>query len=519
MTTHPKTRHPKKGSLTPRAKYSRLNNVEQRVSAFRVSSLAIAISLAVGYSNTAFADSVPNKGKVRLALSDFITSEPEAKSRPSFDGRLDLHSLIQSDPSPLFALLEARYARIPSIDQAVEEVPDETMLAQDDSGFEFLQRVKNLATSVGKFEANVSTSLRYDKSSITSAAFGDTTLLAIVNPQIRHTIDTRKWQLETSYNYARGEYLSDSREAFNDHALDVNWTYKLDRGRDFTVSTLLSSSHEQSTSDPIEDFDSQSKSQDISYKRGLVNIGYRNGTDRDRTRYEVFLLNEHSLVDAGGLGDNENDYARTGFGASYTWQAKRQLALVADGRFQDFNYDAEGKDYTLSTAMIGTDFLFSRRMKASFRAGVESRKYSEYTEGSNSTNPVWQASFAWAVRRSSSVAIEAGRQVYQQLGDASRTQTATTQNEEDQSVQNWMKASWKETWSDRLNTQTSLAYRDTRGDQENGDRQGLQLLLSALYRLSANVTMGLDAAYTQEKSALGQDLIRKTFTLRTDIAL
>jgi hypothetical protein len=114
------------------------------------------------------------------------------------------------------------------------------------------------------------------------------------------------------------------------------------------------------------------------------------------------------------------------------------------------------------------------------------------------------------MRRTTLLNFETGREIYEDTAINELVDTSVF------NIRDWVKASWRENWTDRLFTETSLVYRDIslKGNDTSDSITGHQLLLSAAYRFTDKVLFAFDSAFTDD-----DDVRRKTFTFRTDYSL
>jgi len=477
---------------------------------------AMAAAISLGCAS-AHADAVP-RSNFRLTLDDEISSRIDAPALPTFDGRLAFEALIQSHPDPLFAELEKRYQALPPFTETLEDIP-ERYIIEASTPERMLASVKGTATDLSRFVHSIQSSVRYDdidqenhrNSPDTNPDYS--TLLAVVNPAFEYEANRRKWRIKARYDYQRGRYLSGDRSDVNDHMLNVNWTMRLNRGNELRLLTLMEKSHYRETQNPIQDFNSAQEFDDLSYDRTLVKLAYRDGTLRDRTRYELYLTHEQSDLNADAAFDGGYELNRVGLGGSYAWQMRKQLALVAEAKYEDFDYDLQYRDNNHFQALVGTDMIIGRRIRANLRVGYEHKEFSEALGDNSYGEPVWRGMMEWALRRRTTVKVETGRDIYE---------LATVEHPIDTSkfnVQNWVKTAWKESWSDSLSTEASYTYRGVRSGDDNNDGDAHQFLLSAAYRVNARLRLALDGAYTTQKHDINGDLKRRTLTFRTDYSL
>lgn len=483
--------------------------------------LAASICLAVG---SVQAD-MDQRSKLRLVLNDEISSKPAlASSMQASNQRLAVDVLIQSHPDPLLTELESRYQSLPPIDQAIEQFPERYIAAVP-----LTQQLANgaiqVASNVAAFVPRVRTMVRYDSiDGINQPTPGEnpdtprrrnySTVLATVNPTFEYNTANRKWAVNATYDYERGRYYNDRDSEINDHILNAKWSMKLDRGNEIEVSTLIEDTDDRNNIDPIEDFDSALESAGLDYRRYLVNLLYRNGTLRDRSRYDLYVFDERSALKADDLFDNGYDLDRVGFGGMYAWQLRRQLSLVAEGRYQDFDYARDFRDNHQFRALVGTDLIFGRRLHANLRIGYEEKSFTNSSLPNDSLRePVWEGMMQWALRRSTSVKLETGREIFDLANVSDPFQVGRF------NVQDWVRTAWNERWNEKFSTQASYTYRDTDFKNRDNGEIAEQFVLTAVYELSNRFKVAFDSAYTIESTDLGADVDRRTFTLRSDYLL
>jgi hypothetical protein len=478
----------------------------------------LAISISVGIAN-AHADTAPG-GKIRLTLNDEISSRVDTPV-PEFEGRLVVNGLIQSHPHELYVQLEEKYQALPPFTEAQEAIA-ERYIVEATTPEKMLAGVKSFAGNASQFIPTISSSIRHDdineKNSRLDPAGNPvgrdhTTVLATVNPTFIYETERRKWHIKARYDYVRARYFVDEDSSVNDHTIDMNWTRRLNRGQELSVATLYENTHDRRTKDPIEDFDSSLESDQLDYNRTLVNLMYRNGTLRDRSRYEAFLFKENSSVDSKDLLSNGYDLDRTGLGGSYAWQVKKQMSLVAEGRYSQFDYDLAFRDNTHYRALVGTDLIIGRRIRAILRVGYAEKTFDKSAFGDTFGEPVWSGKLEWALRRKTSVKLETGREIYE-LATADRPIDITKFN-----IQDWVRTVWAERWTDKLSTETSYTYRDTSFEGRDNNEDAQQFIVSAIYQAGSNLRFAIDGAYTKKEDDLGEDVSRRTITFRTDYSL
>ena len=479
---------------------------------------AIATAIAVAVSS-AYAESTP-RAKIRLALDDAISSKPDAKT-DNFDGRLAVNGLIQSHPDPLFVQLEKRYQALPPFDQASEEIPEQYVV-EATVPERVMAGVMSFADNAPRYVPNIASYVRHDDIEEDTGRTDDndvpidddySTVLAIVNPTFEYRQERKKWRLFARYDYEQGRYFDSRDDTIRDHTVDVKWTRRLEKGQEVEVAGLYQDTHDRNTRDPIEDFDSLLESERLKYERSLVNVTYRRGTLRDRTRYNVYAYKEVSDLNGTDLFLTGYDLDRLGVGGRYDWQLRRQMSLVGELRYNDFDYDLTYRDNKHVRALVGTDMILGRRIRANVRLGYEEKKFDRSLVNDSISEPVWEGMVEWALRRSTYVKLETARSIFELATTNSPIDTGNF------NIQEWVKTSWKERWTDRLSTETSFTLRDTERVGRNSNEDAVQFMVSATYQFTDRWRFALDGAYTKEEDDLGADLSRRTFTVRTDYSL
>ncbi|MBT5153845.1 MAG: outer membrane beta-barrel protein, partial [Gammaproteobacteria bacterium] len=267
------------------------------------------------------------------------------------------------------------------------------------------------------------------------------------------------------------------------------------------------------TEDTIVDFDSALDQNLEDYHRTRVSLTYQNGTDRNRTRYEAYLFRDNSTTDYQNLQARSYDLDQTGVGGLYAWQVRRQIALVAEGRYIQSDFPMNIRDNTHLRAMIGADMFIGRRIRTSFRVGYAEKTFDTSIAGNRFGEPVWNGTFEWDLRRNTSVRMETGRKIYE-LATVDQPNDASKFN-----IHNWISAAWVEQWTEKLSTNTSYTYRDTSYEGRDGNEGAHQFVVSARYYIRHNLRCAIDMAYTKIGDDLGEDVSRRTFTFRIDYNL
>ena len=481
------------------------------------SALAIAVSVGIAdtYANT------PSVDKIRLTLNDEISSRVDSPA-PIFKGRLAINALIQSHPHELYVQLEEKYQALPPFTQATEAIA-ERYIVEATNPEKMFAGVKSVARNLSQFVPTVRTSIRYDDIHEKNNRLaldgnpietGYSTVLAIINPTFVYETGRRKWTLNARYDYEEAQYFLDDDLTASDHLLNVTWDRRLNRGQQLSVAMLYQNSHDRKTSeDTIVDFDSGLDQNLENYNRTRVSLMYQNGTPRNRTRYEAYLFRENSATNYENLQASSFDLDQTGVGGQYAWQVRRQIALVAEGRYIQSDFPLGTRDNTHFRSVIGADMAIGRRIRTSFRVGYAEKTFDMSIADNSFSEPVWNGKLEWDLRRNTSVQMETGRKIYElatlnQLNDASKF-----------NIHNWIGAAWAQQWTDKLSTNTSYTYRDTSYEGREGNEGAQQLIISAVYQARRNLKFAIDTAYTMIKDDLGEDISRRTFTLRTDYSL
>lgn len=465
--------------------------------------LAAAISLATGVS---CAEAAP-RGKIRLELNDVISSRPEVTRIDAGDKRIAFNGLIQSHPDPLYLALEKRYQALPPFTAAFEEIPDQ-LIAEASFSERLSEGLRDVRDEIPAYMPRISSSIKYDDSTGAEPGEQRSTTLAMINPTFEHAWEQRKWQLAATYDLEHNQSYGDLTDSFTNHSAKLDWALKINRQSELRVSSTLASTHDQELKDPILDFDSATQSDDLQQDRYLLNLSYRRGTERDRTRYNVFYTTEWLDVE----DNNSSDYSidRHVLGGSYTWQAKKQLALVAEGRVEDADSTLSFRANNHYQALAGPDVVFGRRIRARLRMGYESKRFDDALSGNSFGEPIWRGGLEWALRRSTSVSLETGREIYELASIDEKVDTSAF------NVRDWVKTTWNEQWSSRLKTSASYTYRENSvfGAAPGNEEAAQQLILSAVFRFTDKLRFAIDSAFTRES-----DSRRRTFTLRTDYSL
>lgn len=491
-------------------------NISSRGRRFGRTPIATAVSLAL---LPVAAGAAYDSGSIRLQLDDEISSRVAAPAEPSFTGRLEVAALIQSHPDPLYLALEQRYEALPPFTQATEEIPEQ-YIVEATLGEKLSDSVRGLTAGASTFIPQITSTVRMDNVSASGTAPQDgggdrgyQTLLATINPTFRYQKEQRKWRLAATYDYAYGQYYHDRDARISDHEVGVNWTRRLGRGQEFTVTSLASDTHDRDTSDAIVDFDSARTGDELNFNRYLVNLNYRRGTARDRSRYDVFYFKELSELDNVARAEGDYQLSRDGVGAEYTWQVRRQLALVAEAKYSQFDYQQSFRDHDHFSLLAGTDLILARRLRADLRVGVEEKSFASDRVDDSSNNFVWRASLDWALRRSSNLRLHSGRQIFEFVDFNGEEQ------EDSFNVQTWAGLSWRERWSDKIRTSVDLTYRENNSNQSDYSDDAYQLISSVIYRFSDSLQFVLDGAYTRETNSFGTRLNRRTFTFTSNFSL
>ena len=320
--------------------------------------------------------------------------------------------------------------------------------------------------------------------------------------------------MNARYDYKRAQYFLDDDFSTSDHLLDVNWNRRLGRGQQLRVGMLYQDTHDRrTTEDTIVDFDSALDQNLEEYHRTRVSLKYQNGTARSRTRYEAYLFRDNSETDYENLQTSSYDLDQTGIGGQYAWQVRRQMALVAEGRYVQSDFPLRFRDNTHLRSVIGADMSIGRRIRTSFRVGYAEKTFDQ-TIGKNSFGePVWNGMFEWDLRRNTTVQMETGRKIYE-LATINQPNDASKFN-----IHNWISARWAEQWTDRLSTNSAYTYRETSYEGRDGSEDAHQLLVSARYYMRHDLAFVFDIAYTKIEDSLGKDVSRQTITFRIDFNL
>lgn len=469
----------------------------------RLARHALALAVGTALAGPAFADAVSG---FRLVMDDAISSR-DGQVASGSDGskgkRMPVEGLVQSHPDPVFVALQERYRALPPFTQAEEEAA-EVHVGKASAMAQLVEGMWELADGASGLVADIKTSVRYDDRHDET---GHTTTLATVNPGFQYQLQARKWKVQADYDYVRGQYFMDRNDPTNDHTVDLSWTYRPVRGRELSLSTLYARTHDRSNNDPIKDFDSALDPPDADHNRHQVELRYKHGTLRDRTRLEAYALAEKVSFDADGVYDY--DLNRNGFGGSYTWQMHRQLALVGEMRYLDFDYDEANRNYSHSRYLTGTDIILGRRLRAKMRIGYDSV---DSQQGEDTSEPVWSGMVEWALRRNSFLRLESGRELFD-YGSL----YASDPGGGDIIEQDWVRTSWKERWTRRLSTEASFTHRQIDGEARDEDAN--QLLVSANYQFTERLRFAVDAAYTQMDRTFEDNFSRRTLTFRADYSL
>jgi len=266
--------------------------------------------------------------------------------------------------------------------------------------------------------------------------------MASISPTFEYVRELRKWGINATYSLDSIRYFGDRTGNYAGHTASVDYILKINRQSELNVSSLVSRTHERSTRDPVVDYDSRTQSDELEQDRMLLNLSYQRGTEKDRSRYNVYYLAEVSDVNGEEFLNSGYRFDRNDFGGMYAWQFRRKMSLVAEGRYQDYDYDLNFLDNSHYKALIGSDLVFGRRLRAKFRLGYEGKQFD--VAASTFGMPVWQGSVEWAPRRKTTLRFETGREIYELVTEDQNIDASTF------NVRNWVKTAWHERWSDGL---------------------------------------------------------------------
>ena len=488
----------------------------------------LAVAVAVGITN-AYASTLPgakNELQSPSLQSPYLQSNEGAfvqadSSAPKVSGYLAVNDVNPGIDDEQQAQMEEKYKTLPPLNQA-KPVIEGRPAAKTTIPEKMLAGAKSIANNITKFVPSISSSVRYDdireKDDSLDATGNRTdtdysTVLASINPTFLYETRRRKWELKAQYDYGKAKYFVDDDRSLTDHLVNVNWTRRLKPGQRLNVAMLYQNTHDRNTTDPIQDFDSALDTSLQDYDRNRVTVTYLNGTPRSRTRYEAFVFRENSNTDYEDRPASAYDLARSGIGGEYDWQIKRQMTIVAEARYDIYDYALNTRDNTLFSAMIGADVSKGRRIRAKLRVGYAEKTLDKSIAGDSFSEPVFSGTLEWDLRRTTSVQMETGRGIYE-LPTFDRPNDTSKFN-----IQNWIGASWAEKWSSKLSTVTSYTYRFTTFEGRDGNEDAQQFVVSTLYDFRRNLTFAIDTAYTKIEDDLRDDTSRRTITLRTDYRL
>lgn len=431
-----------------------------------------------------------------------------------------MQGLIQSHPDPVLVQLEERYQALPPFTQAREDSPEQ-YIAEATVGEEVTERTREILENAVGFIPRISSTVRLedvDNTFVNSEGAAPdfeqyTTALATVSPTFEYQRPLDRWHLKANYDYARKQYFMDRDGSLNDHNMNLNLSRRLTRGSEFSVTTRWVSTNDRTTNDPIAIGGLDLTREDLTNTRYIVNFDYKKGTLRDRSRFRLTSFNERASLDTTIAGNNWN-LNENGISASYTWQAKRQFALVAEGRYARSDYDVDFRDNTHLRTLIGSDMLlWNRRLRASMKVGYESKRFNLAQGEQSFGTGVWNGDLELALRKRTKLKLSSGREIYEQLRTDEAVDTA------EYNVQDWVKASWEQSWSDRFKSEIGLVYRriDNRG--RGDENRGQLLLASASYQMTNKLKLSLNSSFAREDTRLGSDFSSNAITFRTDYSL
>jgi hypothetical protein len=478
--------------------------------------ITVSVGMADACANTLSLD------KIRLTLTDEISSRVDSPVT-KFEGRLIIDGLIQSHPHELYVQLEEKYQALPPFTQAKDAIA-ERYIVEATTSEKMFAGVTSIAGNLSNFVPTIRTSIRYDDlhekdnqldPDGNTIDFDYSTVLAVVNPTLIYETGRRKWTLNASYDYEKGQYFRDDDSTFTDHLVNVNWDRRLNRGRQLSVAMLYQNTHDRGTTeDSIVDFDSTLDRNLQSYLSKRVTLAYRKGTSRNRTRYNAYLFKENSTADHEGLQASNYDLDQTGVGGQYAWRIRRQMALVVEGRYLQSDFRLSNRDNTHFRSAIGADTSVGRRIQTSFRVGYAEKTFDKSINGDSFGELVWNGELQWDLRRNTSVQMGTGRKIYELTAFDEPSDVSKF------NIDNFIRAEWAERWTDRLSTNTSYTYRGTSYEGREGNERGQQWIVSAIYQVHRKLRFAIDAAYTMiKKDDLSGDISRRTFTFRTDYSL
>lgn len=240
---------------------------------------------------------------------------------------------------------------------------------------------------------------------------------------------------------------------------------------------------------------------------------YERGTKQTRARLvadtKLDLLRTTNFQDIPAIKARDRDIASITGTAFYNWS--QRSSYLFELRHQDISYvnalEGNNLDSTQTRYAIGTEWLATRQTAGSIRVGIQDKNYNNQPSA-DTRNISWEAIVEWAPKPRTQMVFETVQDIEESDG------FGTARDRTD------FKITWKQKWTPRMDSQTSVQYGITGFEQETREDE-LSLFNAELnYSLTSSTLASLKLTYIDNSSNVaefGFDRSQIQFGLNMDL--
>lgn len=318
--------------------------------------------------------------------------------------------------------------------------------AVNPSAFAFLDSFK-LTSSVSanvEFNDNIYTTRTDTESDIISRA------------QAKGVLEsrTRKSALKFEGELNAGNYKNNSGDNYIDYNATSSYSTLLSQRSKAFIGLGYFKHHEDRGEGSTDGDAGTSLAEPVEFESLVARGIYERGTKRTRARLvadaKIDQLRTSNFQDVTAIRNRDRDISSILGTAFYNWS--QRMSFLVELRHQDIKYvnasSGDSLDSTQTRYAVGAEWLATRKTAGSVRVGLQEKNFDSNTNADQS-NISWEAVVEWTPRPRTEIILET-------LSDTEESDGFGTARDRTD-----YKITWKQKWSPRISSGTSLQYGNT----------------------------------------------------------
>ncbi len=259
-----------------------------------------------------------------------------------------------------------------------------------------------------------------------------------IDQYVRLFKESERWSWDSFYRMKAGVRDGEVSNNVGQHLLDSGYVHKVRSRSEFSLSGRFE--YTDGLSEEI-------LAGDISYvDHRLFELvaEFKRGKGRDRVRFDGKIyagVLDYDTPDEVTVDFEQFSHDRIGIAGNIYYQFRPRISYWIGMDVSEYSYpesDLGNRDYT---TVLGGEFLFSSRLKASVERGIQHKQFDD----AGFSRAMWNLQVNWRPRVNSSLVFSSSQRLAESQRDGASQANALT-------VERRNELGWKQNWSKRLST-------------------------------------------------------------------